>query len=86
MQGTHLAIVAAASVTVRSRVAIVAAKAVGGAVDRNRARRRLRAALDGIGLDGKHFDMILTARPSARTAAFSELRADLAATLARLGA
>jgi ribonuclease P protein component len=86
VQGTHLAIVAAASGTERSRVAIVAAKTVGGAVERNRARRRLRAALDGIGLDGKHLDMILTARPSARTAAFSDLRADLAATLARLGA
>ena len=85
IEAAHLSILAAPSgAGRRPRVAFVTAKTVGGAVERNRARRRLRAALDGLDLGPGRFDLILTARPSARTAAFAGLREDIARALARL--
>ena len=83
LEAAHVWILAAPSTGARRpRVAFVTAKTVGGAVERNRARRRLRAALEGLDLAGR--DLILTARPSARTAKFAGLREDIAAALARL--
>ena len=83
LEAAHVSILAAPSSGGRGpRVAFVTAKSVGGAVERNRTRRRLRAALEGLDLSGR--DLILTARPSARTAAFAGLREDIAAALARL--
>ncbi|MBV8196934.1 MAG: ribonuclease P protein component [Candidatus Eremiobacteraeota bacterium] len=71
----------------RSRVGIVSAKDVGSAVERNRARRRLRALLfkGGDAAVPAGYDVVLWARPSARTAPFAEMRADLASALGRLG-
>lgn len=68
----------------RPRLAIVTTKGFGEAVERNRARRRLRAALQTIGLQEDGLDMIVTARTSARTVSFSRLCEDLVATLGRV--
>lgn len=64
------------------RVAVVAGKRIGGAVLRNRAKRRLRAAVRAEGVpDG--VDLILTAGPATPTTPFERLRADLRAATAR---
>ena len=81
----HLAIVAASAPKGRRpRIAIVTPRGFGDAVDRNRARRRLQAALERIGLPGNPYDMIVTARDSARTVEFPALCRDFGAALARL--
>jgi RNase P protein component len=53
-------------------------------VERNRARRRLQAAFAGLEDPPKGLDLILTARLSARTVAFTLLCEDLRAALGRL--
>jgi ribonuclease P protein component len=68
----------------RSRLAVVTTKGFGDAVERNRARRRLRAAFAGLEKPPTGVDLILTARISARTVAFALLCEDLRATLGRL--
>src|SRR5580658_778061 len=83
LEGTHVSLFAApVRPPRRPRIGIVAGKPVGGAVERNRARRRVRAAVEALSLPS--FDFIVTARPSARTVAFAGLQADLAALLERL--
>jgi ribonuclease P protein component len=67
----------------RPRLAVVTPKGFGDAVDRNRARRRLRAAFAGIE-PPKGLDLILTARTSVRSVDFKLLCEDLRATLGRL--
>jgi len=68
----------------RSRLAVVTTKGFGDAVERNRARRRLRAAFAGLERTPAGLDLILTARISARTVDFRLLCDDLRATLGRL--
>lgn len=68
----------------RPRLAVVTTKGFGDAVDRNRARRRLRAAFSGIETPPKGVDLILTARISARTVEFRSLCDDLRMALGRL--
>lgn len=59
-----------------TRVAYVASRAVGRAVDRNRAKRRLREAVRSLGApEGQ--DMIIIASRSVLTVPFSSLTADL---------
>ncbi|MBV8282545.1 MAG: ribonuclease P protein component [Candidatus Eremiobacteraeota bacterium] len=83
----HVVVLAAPSAAgQRPRVAITTTKAFEGAVERNRARRRVRSALDRLDLAANAFDLILTARPSAQTVSFSALEADLADALGRLQA
>jgi ribonuclease P protein component len=86
IDGDHVAIVAAPSPTGRRRprVAFVPAKGLGGAVERNRVRRRTRAALEELGLPGTRIDMILIARHSARGIAYSILREDMRSALQRV--
>lgn len=82
--GTYVAVVAAPSPRGRKpRVGIATTKGFGDAVDRNRARRRLRAAL-GVLDFADALDMIVTARTSARTVAFGRLCDDLLATVGKL--
>ena len=84
LEGKHVSLLAAPSRAGRPpRLAIVTAKALGGAVERNRARRRIRAVLEG--LVPSAFDLIVTARASAQTTPFSGLREELARLLDRLG-
>lgn len=67
----------------RFRVGFTASKKVGGAVERNRAKRRLRAIAAAIlpiqGL--ARTDYVLIARPSTLERPFTDLMKDLAQTL-----
>ena len=59
------------------RVAVAAPRSLGGAVVRNRSRRRLRDAFRAaIGEleSAAGFDVLIVARPPTATAAFAELR------------
>ena len=68
------------------RFGFTVTKQVGGAVERNRIRRRLKAAVRGI-LPGHarcDFDYVLIARRPALDAAFPALVSDLVAALTRV--
>ena len=83
--GTYVAVVATPSqANRRPRFGIVTVKGFGDAVDRNRARRRLRAVLEDVEAPALGMDMIVTARAAARRVPFAELRDDVRATLGRL--
>ncbi len=65
-----------------ARVAVVAGRRVGGAVQRNRAKRRVRAALQHSALpDGT--DIVITCRTDAVDTPFAQLCQDLATGLQR---
>lgn len=64
-----------------ARVAVVAGRAVGNAVRRNRAKRRLRAAARTARLPA--VDLVVDARAAATTADFSTLPEDLERLTAR---
>ena len=50
----------------QTRIGITASKKIGGAVQRNRARRVIRAALQSLDLDmSKNYDLIFVARSKA---------------------
>lgn len=55
-----------------ARWTVSAGRKVGGAVDRNRAKRRLRDAVRAVGLPGG-LDVVAVARPATLTVAFPEL-------------
>lgn len=59
----------------QARVAIVAGRAVGNAVRRNRAKRRLRAAARQVGLPA--VDLVVDARRGANDVPFERLWSDL---------
>ena len=68
------------------RVGFTASRKVGGAVARNRAKRRMRALaeelLPSLALPG--YDYVLIARSTTPTRAYSDLRSDLAGILRRV--
>ena len=64
-------------------VAFVAGRRVGNAVDRNRARRILRAAWGQIAGGGKDTDAVLVAREAIRGARTQDLMDDLTELLHR---
>jgi ribonuclease P protein component len=65
-----------------SRVGLSTPRALGGAVQRNRVRRRLRALLRERADDlGVGWDLLLIARPGAAQASHAELREALANVL-----
>jgi ribonuclease P protein component len=68
------------------RYGLTASRKVGGAVQRNRARRRLRALAEAL-LSLAAFppaDVVLIARTATITRPFAQLQADLLQALARL--
>ena len=75
-----------------NRIGITVSRGVRGAIDRNRARRRLREAarLNFLGVDsvppgvGIRYDVVLIARPAALEVSFAELEAEAAQAAARL--
>lgn len=66
------------------RVGFTASRKVGGAVERNRAKRRLRAIARAVLPEAarQRTDYVLIARPATLTRPFAELVKDLATTLA----
>ncbi len=67
-----------------SRVVVSVSKAVGGAVVRNRVRRRIKGALDVHGSLGAPLRLVVIARPAAATASYAQIERDVTAVLARL--
>jgi ribonuclease P protein component len=78
-----LEVCAAPAGATSARVGFTATRKIGGAVQRNRAKRRLRAAAQEVlplsALPGN--DYVLVARPGTLTRPFASLREDLAAAL-----
>lgn len=69
-----------------SRLGVISARSVGGAVERNRARRLLREAWRlHQGSFARPAHMILIARPSLRQCTFAQVQADLHHALRRSG-
>ncbi len=68
------------------RVGFTATKKIGNAVTRNRARRRLRAAVDDVlrGSDVSGADLVVVARQGTIARPFNDLKDDLRAALKRL--
>ena len=68
----------------RFRIGFTASRKVGGAVERNRAKRRLRAAAQAILPEAAHpcTDYVLVARPATLDRPFEALLKDLAAAVA----
>jgi len=71
--------------TQQCRATVVAGRRVGGAVQRNRAKRRIRAALLQADLP-MGMDLVVTAKPPAVTAAFADVCRDLERALGRVRA
>ncbi len=69
------------------RVGFTATKKIGNAVMRNRARRRLRAAVSDVLKDANtaSADLVIVARQGTIKRPYAELKSDLAAALRRLG-
>jgi ribonuclease P protein component len=70
----------------RSGVGFTATRKLGGAVVRNRARRRLRAAIDSLPqvVFAPGWNYVVVARGAALTCPFRQLRSDLEASIRRL--
>jgi ribonuclease P protein component len=66
------------------RVAFVAGKKLGGAVDRNRCRRVMRESVRRCGGPWPGWDVVLIARPPVARVACSELDNALKTTLAKV--
>jgi len=76
-----------ASDAVAVRVGFTATKKIGNAVKRNRARRRLRAAVDDVlrGSGASGADLVIVARQGTITRPYADLKTDLTAALRRFG-
>jgi ribonuclease P protein component len=70
----------------RSRIGITVSGQVGGAVVRNRVRRRIRGALDAQPPLRPPQRILFVARSPAASEPYARLAADVEAALARLGA
>lgn len=68
----------------RSRLGVVVTKKVGGAVDRNRAKRRIREAVN-IRAILPGWDVVVIARTSIQSAEYRDLERELQQLLVRAG-
>ena len=69
-----------------TRIGLSTPRTLGGAVQRNRVRRRLRDLLRGqLDAKGPGWDLLLIARPDAGSATYAELREALRSLLERSG-
>ena len=69
-----------------TRVGLSTPRSLGGAVQRNRVRRRLRELIrERHGAIGTSWDLLLIARPESATASHAELREALGSLLERSG-
>jgi ribonuclease P protein component len=64
-----------------ARFGFIVSRAVGGAVERNRVRRRLKAACYSLLADAPARAVVIRALPSAARADWDELRAEVAAAV-----
>ena len=70
----------------RTRIGLSTPRTLGGAVQRNRVRRRLRDLVrEQLGAAEVGCDLLLIARPEASTAGYAELREALRSLLERSG-
>jgi ribonuclease P protein component len=72
------------SAQTRSRFGFAVGKRVGGAVIRNRIKRRLRALVQGLETT-QGWDVVIIARPDAASADFDRLRSALVSLFRRAG-
>jgi ribonuclease P protein component len=70
--------------TTSVEVAYAVGKQIGGAVERNRLRRRLRAIVADIAPELPAGAFLITPTPAARDLVYTELRAELSGTLRRV--
>ncbi|MFZ1125219.1 MAG: ribonuclease P protein component [Candidatus Baltobacteraceae bacterium] len=68
----------------RTRVAVTVGKGVGGAVVRNRVRRRIVGALEALGGLQRPSVILFVAQPPAAGLPYGQIAADVAEALARL--
>ncbi|PZR64819.1 MAG: ribonuclease P protein component [Chloroflexi bacterium] len=69
-----------------TRIGLATPRSLGGAVQRNRVRRRLRALMrERLGEMGAGWDLLVIARPEAATATYAQLREALGWLLERSG-
>ena len=69
-----------------TRIGLATPASLGGAVERNRVRRRLRALVRArYGEMGAGWDLLVITKPDARSATFAELGAALDTVLSRAG-
>lgn len=86
--GTHtVTYISRAGTDGPARFGFIVSRQVGGAVVRNTVRRRLKAlCLDSLDAVGTGEDVVIRALPSAASASFADLRADVTKCLARRAA
>ena len=85
--GRYLTMLARPNSAGRDRLGIIASKRVGGAVDRNRAKRRIREMFRQKGTPAAgtaHLDLVVIARPELVRAPFPSVVADFQAALKKL--
>jgi len=91
--GRGLVVLATPGRTAETRIGVTVSRQLKGAVDRNRARRRLREAAtraamlerdSGPGRRGIRYDVVLIARPAALTLRFADLQQETEQAALRL--
>lgn len=73
-----------ASPEIKTRFGFVVSKAVGGAVVRNLAKRRMRELAKASEID-KLWDLIFIAKPTIATANFEDIKSEFSSLLSKAG-
>jgi len=81
---TTLSVYALEARSLPTRVAVAVSKSVGGAVERNRVKRRIKGALDALAMPSAPVRLVVIARPAAASEPYAVLARDVAGSLARL--